>query len=207
MLSHMWCVEFLSAWLRVWHICVLLGKLSLLFSRAWRHLLVPPCAQTLSLFHCAFSLSSAVHWFSLRSFHHPHPTTPPLHFFVYTEFITRIFSLSFLPDSQATAVPNSLALLFFKATYKKQADHTTHSWNHTKEAQAKGKHEKENGRPLLYFTPPFCIESRQRGITAALSALEPDLSMPTVWCQSDEKAAGGYSQNDSVGWEPDLKRR
>lgn len=41
----------------------------------------------------------------------------------------------------------------------------------------------------------------------ALSTLEPDLSVPTVWSQSDERAAGGSSQNDSVGWEPDLKGR
>lgn len=43
----------------------------------------------------------------------------PFYFFVYSEFITQIFPpLSFLPDSQAAAVPNSLALHFFKATFK-----------------------------------------------------------------------------------------
>lgn len=41
------------------------------FSWAQRHVLVPPSAQTLSLFLGAFSLSSAVHWFSLRSFFFP----------------------------------------------------------------------------------------------------------------------------------------
>lgn len=82
----------------------------------------------------------------------------------------------------------------------------THEITLRKHKQKENMKKKMGG--LFYISPPpFCIESRQRGITAALSALEPDLSMPTVWCQSDEKAAGGYSQNDSVGWEPDLKRR
>lgn len=48
----------------------------------------------------------------------------PFHFFVYSEFITQIPPPSFLPDSQAAAVPNSLALHFFKAAFKKQVDHT-----------------------------------------------------------------------------------
>lgn len=92
------------------------------FPRAWLHFLVPPSAQTLSLFLCmifSFSeLSSAVHWFRLL----PPPPLPFLCLFRihYPDF----FPLSFLPDSQAAAVPNSLALHFFKATFKKQVDHT-----------------------------------------------------------------------------------
>ena len=50
------------------YVCIL--ESSPTFSWAWRHPLVPPSAQTLSLFLCAFfsPLSSAVHRFSLRSF-------------------------------------------------------------------------------------------------------------------------------------------
>lgn len=69
---------------------------------------------------------------------------------------------------------------------------------------------KKTGDLPGFFSPPPllpCINSQQRGTTAALSTLEPDVSEPTAPSQSDERAAGGQSQNDSVGWEPDLKRR
>lgn len=98
-----------------------LKALTLFFfsSWAWRHFLVPPSAQTSSLFLCRFffhssflfffKLSSAVHWFRLRL---------PLPFLCLFRIHYPDFSPpSFLPDSQAAAVPNSLALHFFKATF------------------------------------------------------------------------------------------
>lgn len=66
-----------------------------------------------------FSFLNSVHQFTGSCF------DSSFHSFVYSEFITQIFfPPSFLPDSQAAAVPNSLALHFFKATFKKQVDHT-----------------------------------------------------------------------------------
>lgn len=100
------------------HVCTQSPHTFFFFSSwAWRHFLLPPSVQTASLFLCTFffflSLLNSVQQFTGSGF------DSPFDFFVYSEFITQIFPpLSFLPDSQAAAVPNSLALHFFKATFK-----------------------------------------------------------------------------------------
>lgn len=65
-----------------------LKALTLFFPWAWRHFLVPPSAQTPSLFLCPFYFFplNPVQQFTGSGF------ISPFHFFVYSEFITQIFS-------------------------------------------------------------------------------------------------------------------
>lgn len=78
--------------------------------------------------HCSSAHFLQIQQFGLRT---------PLHFFVYSELISKNFPPSFLLDSQATAVPNSLALLFFKATFKnKKITPPTHA----RDVKVKRKH-------------------------------------------------------------------
>lgn len=153
-LSHMCKVCFFFSLTRAWlhvccffffcnseaHVCTQNLHTFFFLPRAWRHFLVPPSAQTLSLFlwrffFFFFFFLSSVQQFTGSGF------DSPFYFFVYSEFITQIFFLpSFLPDSQAAAVPNSLALHFFKATFKKTSwSHAAHLWNHAREVKGKKK--------------------------------------------------------------------
>lgn len=70
----------------------------------------PRHCSSVRFFSFSLKLSSAVHWIRLRL---------PLRFLcLFRIHYPDFFPLSFLPDSQAAAVPNSLALHFFKATFK-----------------------------------------------------------------------------------------
>lgn len=80
----------------------------------------PQCPNPVTILLCVFTqLGSSLVQLS---------TPPPLPFLcLFRIHYPDFFPLSFLPDSQATAVPNSLALHFFKATFKKQVAPTAHS--------------------------------------------------------------------------------
>lgn len=121
------------------YVCVLESAPS--FSWARRHLLVPPSAQTLSLFLCAFSLSSAVHRFSLRSLLPP-PSFLCLYRIHYQDFFPCLFSRIHKP--QQFQIP---WLCSFSKPHLKNKLITppTHEITLGKR-KAERKHEKENGR-------------------------------------------------------------
>lgn len=125
------------------YVCALESSPS--FSWARLHLLVPPSAQTVSLFLCVFLLSSAVHQFSFR---------PPLLISLFIPnslpgFFPCLFSQIHKP--QQFQIP---WLCSFSKPHLKNKLITppTHEITLGKQ-KAKRKHEKENGRLYQDFPP------------------------------------------------------
>lgn len=176
--------------------------------RAQRHLLVPPSAQTLSLFLGALFLRFS------SSLVQPQYQPPTYISLFIPNSLPKFFPPVFSPRFTSHSSSKFLGSALFQSHISRKKKHKLITPPPTHElvlgkCKAKRKHEEENGRFTRIFSPLLlpCINSQQRGTTAALSILEPDVSEPTAPSQSDERAAGGQSQNDSVGWEPDLKRR
>lgn len=175
--------------------------------RAQRHLLVPPSAQTPSLFLGALFLRFSSSLVQPRY-------QPPTYISLFIPnslpnfFSPCLFSQIHKPQQFQIPWLCTFSKPHFEKKKQKLITPPTHELVLGK-CKAKRKHKEENGRFTRIFSPPLlpCINSQQRGTTAALSTLEPDVSEPTAPSQSDERAAGGQSRNDSVGWEPDLKRR
>lgn len=201
------CVFFSRAWLHVYVFCdsevhVCTQSPHTFFSLGMAPLLsAPQCPDpvTVPLSVLFFSPLNSVQQFTGSFF------VSPFYFFVYSEFITQIFFpclFSWIHKPQQFQIP--WLCTFSKPHLKTSWSHTAHLWNHAREVKGKRKHE-ENGRftRILFFSTLTLTTST----VGHNCSLVHDLSVPTAGSQSDEPAAGGSSQNDSVGWEPDLKRR
>lgn len=158
-----------------------------------------PVTVPLSVLFFSLKLSSAVHGIRLRL---------PLLFLClfrihYPDFFFPPCLFSRIHKPQQFQIP--WLCTFSKPHLKTSWSHTAHLWNHAREVKGKRKHE-ENGRftRILFFPSTLTLTTSTVGHNCSLVH---DLSVPTAGSQSDEPAAGGSSQNDSVGWEPDLKRR
>lgn len=187
---------FLGAWLHVYvRKCALhMWKAFPVFpfiSQAWRHPLVPPSAQTLSLFLCGFSsFFHSVQQFSLRS--------PPTHFLFIPNSLPRFFPCLFsqIHKPQQSHIPWLCS--FSKPHFKnKLITPPTHGITLRKQ-RAK----KKTSFYFYFFQDPLFL----CWYWTVGALLQPSVSVPTASRQSDEQLARGQSQNDSVGLEPDWKR-